>query len=82
MEILNFRRQWHPDGRDIEQVGTFDVQLTPDCRILGCRLMQAKDGKRLVYGPISRRGRAVTFSRTLAEKITEAASANEFSESA
>ena len=83
MEILNFRRARQTEVRDIVHLASFDVQLTPDCRILGCRLMRAQDGKHLVYGPMARQGRAVTFSRELAEKITmEAVSANEHLEAA
>lgn len=78
MQVLNVRRIPSGETQGVRQVAQFDVQLTPECRILGCRLMRAPDGSHFVYGPMGRQGRVVTFGHDLAVKMTrEAVSAND-----
>ncbi|GHA11278.1 hypothetical protein GCM10007989_01980 [Devosia pacifica] len=50
-------------------IGTVDVELNPDLRLHGLRLMLTR-GRYLVYAPQSRSNRTATFSRPLAEQLT------------
>jgi hypothetical protein len=72
MEILNIRPATD-NGHRIKQIAVFDLQLLPDCRLFGLRLMQAPDGNRFVYGPQARGHRAATFANELAIEITREA---------
>lgn len=59
-------------GRTVAQ---FDVQLTPDCRLYDLRLIVTDDGRYLSYAPNSHGRRVATFTPSLANDISRAASA-------
>lgn len=62
------------DGRPgVREVAKFDLQVTPEVRLLGCKLMQAPDGKRFSYGPAARGNRAATFTHDYAVRVTKEA---------
>ena len=54
-------------------IARFDIQLTPDCRIYGLRLIEAENGRRLTYAPSAGGIRLATFAPAMADKITRAA---------
>ncbi|TIN33351.1 MAG: hypothetical protein E5Y10_32590 [Mesorhizobium sp.] len=72
MKILDIRPAPPGVGRTI---ANFDVQLTPDCRFYGLRLVEAEGGRHLTYAPNSHGVRVATFTRELADTISRAASA-------
>ena len=52
----------------------FDIELSEDIRVFGCKLQQKPDGKYLSFPPSGRGVRAMTFSPELSEKISALAS--------
>ncbi|RUV89237.1 hypothetical protein EOA60_08300 [Mesorhizobium sp. M1A.F.Ca.IN.020.06.1.1] len=72
MKILDIRPAPPGVGRTVAH---FDVQLTPDCRLYGLRLVQGDGGRFLTYAPNSHGVRVATFARDLADEISRAASA-------
>lgn len=73
MQILDIQ-PLPPDGRSgVRHVATFNLQITPGCRLYGLRLMQAPDGNMFVYGPQARGQRAATFSTDFAIELTREA---------
>lgn len=55
-------------------VAIFDLELSPDVRLLGLRLLEAADGRRVIYAANANGGRrTATFSPTMAQAITAAA---------
>jgi hypothetical protein len=74
MKILDIRPATPGDGR-FRPLVDFDVQVTEGLRLLGLRLVEAPDGRRLVYSP-SKHGRTfATFGHDLAREISAAATA-------
>ncbi|MCZ4287864.1 hypothetical protein [Hoeflea alexandrii] len=65
----------HPvEGRgDRKAVAFLDVELTPDVRLYGLRLVRQPDGRHMVYAPQAGQRRVATFSKPLAQSITDAA---------
>tara|TARA_R110002020_G_scaffold53905_8_gene150470 strand:+ start:6145 stop:6417 length:273 start_codon:yes stop_codon:yes gene_type:complete len=61
-------------GAGLRVIAQFDLQLSDDVRLYGVRLLEAPDGGRIVYAAQAGSRRTATFSRALAEEITEAAS--------
>lgn len=53
----------------------FDMALTDDVRLYGLRLIETDDGRFLTYAPNSHGQRVATFTPTLANEISRAASA-------
>lgn len=51
-------------------LATIDVELSPDVRLYGLRLMRMRDGKHLVFAPQSGQRRTATFSVPMAERLT------------
>ncbi|RWE49275.1 MAG: hypothetical protein EOS79_07610 [Mesorhizobium sp.] len=72
MKVLDIRPAPPGVGRTVAH---FDVQLTPDCRLYGLRLVEAGGGRHLTYAPNSHGIRVATFTRELADQISRAASA-------
>jgi hypothetical protein len=73
MQILDIKPVANSGG-GMRTIAHFDLQLSDDVRLYGVRLMEAPDGKRVVYAAQAGSRRAATFARPLAEKITAAAS--------
>ena len=57
----------------LKTLAHFDLQLSPDVRIYGMRLLEDSRGRRLSYPPSSGGRRFATFDSALAEAITNAA---------
>ena len=72
MKILDFNVIDEPPGGN-RCLATFDLELTPDCRLYGLRLLQMRDGRLLTFAPQSGARRVATFATSLAEKITNLA---------
>ena len=51
-------------------LATIDVELNEHVRLYGLRLLQMRDGKKLVFAPQIGKRRSATFSVALAEKLT------------
>ncbi len=77
MKILNIRPPVdHASNARFQELARFDIELTPDCRIYGLRLVKASGTNRLLTHAPSNGGiRLATFSQALADQITAAASA-------
>lgn len=73
MEILNIVPV-ADSGGGMRTIANFDLQLSDEVRLYGVRLLEAPDGNRVVYAAQAGSRRAATFARSLAEKITAAAS--------
>ncbi len=74
MRILDLKPACGNGGGAVKLVANFDLELSPDVRLLGLRLMEAADGRRLVYAANANGGRrTATFSPTMAQAITAAA---------
>lgn len=73
MQIIDFEPVAQRGG-NVRAVATFNLQLTPDVRLYGCRLMEAADGNRFIYAAQVGPRRAATFAKPLAEQITVMAS--------
>ncbi len=74
MRILDLKPVSGGGGGAVKLVADFDLELTAEVRLLGLRLMEAPDGKRLIYAANANGGRrTATFSPALAQAITAAA---------
>nr|WP_314095163.1 hypothetical protein [uncultured Shinella sp.] len=74
MRILDLKPAVGNGGGAVKLVANFDLELSPDVRLFGLRLIEAADGRRLVYAANANGGRrSATFSPTLAAAITKAA---------
>jgi hypothetical protein len=51
-------------------LATIDIELSPDVRLYGLRLLRMADGKHLVFAPQSGQRRTATFSSALAAELT------------
>jgi hypothetical protein len=61
-------------GSGVRTIALFDLELTDAVRMYGLRLLEAPDGRRLVYAPNGNGGRRLaTFSPELAAAISRAA---------
>ncbi|ADH89263.1 conserved hypothetical protein [Ancylobacter novellus DSM 506] len=72
MRILSIRPA--PPGTDGRAIAHFDVELTPDLRLCGLRLVES-NGRYLTYAANSHGRPTATFSRHLATELSRAASA-------
>lgn len=70
MRILNLSPVAN-DGGGMRTLAFFDLELTPDVRLYGLRLLEAPGGNRVVYAAQAGSRRTATFSRSLAEAITK-----------
>ncbi|MBB4272772.1 hypothetical protein [Rhizobium mongolense] len=89
MQVLNLTPVARQGGGSVKIVATFDIELSNEVRLYGLRLLEATDGKRFAYAAQAGNRRSATFSRSLSEAITaaasfelEAATANDLSQSA
>ena len=72
MEILNLEPVADRGG-GMRTLAFFDLQLTPEIRLHGMKLLQSAEGKTITYAAQSGPRRTATFARSLAETITAAA---------
>ena len=72
MKIISIRPA--PPGTDGRAIAHFDVEITPDLRLMGLRLVET-NGRYLTYAPNSHGRPTATFSRHLANDLSRAASA-------
>ena len=63
-------RGQHPDS---SMIAKFSVEITPEVKLCGLRLMDTPHGLRIHYPSLSGGGRAVTMSPAVAEEIATAA---------
>jgi hypothetical protein len=74
MKVTNIPRTTPQPGKAVRAVATFDVELSADIRMFGLRLMEAPDGRLLVYAPSANGGRRLaTFSPALSDQIADLA---------
>ncbi|WP_246200400.1 hypothetical protein [Shinella kummerowiae] len=74
MKILDLKPASGDGGGAVKLVANFDLELSPDVRLLGLRLIEAPDGRRLIYAANANGGRrTATFSPTMAQAITAVA---------
>lgn len=90
MRILALHPVAKPGGGSVRPIAEFDLELSESVRLYALRLMEAPDGRRIVYGAQAGSRRTATFDPRLAEQIThlastsyrEATTANDTSENA
>ncbi|MBB6224549.1 hypothetical protein GGE66_005564 [Rhizobium leguminosarum] len=58
----------------LRTIAEFDLELSDTVRLLGLRLLETPDGRRIVYAAQAGSRRTATFDRRLAEQITMMAS--------
>lgn len=76
MRVTDIQRSAPQPGRVVKALATFDIQISADVRMFGLRLMEAPDGRLLIYAPSGNGGRRLaTFSPKLAEEIADIAAA-------
>jgi len=73
MKILSIRPA--PPGVDGKATAHFDVEVTPDLRPCGLRLVKIDDGRFLTYAANNHGRPNATFSRSFANELSRAASA-------
>lgn len=73
MHVLYCHRLDEPAGGGHYCLAAIDLQLNPDVRLYGLRLLRMRDGKHLLFAPQSGRRRVATFSLPLAKALTEVA---------
>lgn len=74
MEILHIEPVTDRGGGGMRLLAHFDLQLSDEVRMHELKLLEAPDGRRVVYAAQSGSRRTATFARPLAERITAAAS--------
>ena len=74
MEVLNLEPVASSGGGGMRVLAFFDLQLSDEVRMHELKLLEAPDGRRIVYAAQSGSRRTATFARSLAERITAAAS--------
>lgn len=72
MQILELQPIDEPGGGH-RAIAVFDLQLTPDVRLYGLRLLRMRDGRLLTFAPQSGYRRVATFATPLAAEITQLA---------
>jgi hypothetical protein len=72
MQILDIKPV-ASSGGGMRTIAHFDLQLTPEVRLHGMKLLRNDTGRTITYAPQSGVRRTATFARPLAEKITAAA---------
>lgn len=72
MKILELQPIDEPGGGH-RAIAVFDLQLTPECRLYGLRLLRMRDGRLLTFAPQSGYRRVATFATSLAAEITRLA---------
>ncbi|HEY8577599.1 MAG TPA: hypothetical protein VIL88_14830 [Devosia sp.] len=70
MRILYAELVDEPASKPTRCLGTVDLELTPDVRMYGLRLLQMPDGKKILFAPHAGHRRAATFSLKLARTLT------------
>lgn len=73
MEVLSISPTPHDGRPGVREIAKFDLQVTPDVRLHGCKLRQTPDGKRFSYGPAARGNRAASFTHDFAVRVTQEA---------
>lgn len=69
MKIIGIYPMQGDERRASTCLARFNLQLTPDVRILGLRLVATGDGLKIHQPSINGGGRSATFSPELCEKI-------------
>jgi hypothetical protein len=73
MKLLFARPLAEPDKGGHLCLGTIDIELTPDARLYGLRLLRMRDGQIRLFAPNAGKRRAATFSPELTERLTQMA---------
>ncbi len=74
MRVLSLTPAADPGGGSLKLAATFDLQISDTVRLYGLRLLEAPDGRRIVYAAQAGSRRTATFDPLLAERITNMAS--------
>lgn len=74
MQIIEFEPTFGTTGNGAPVLAKFSVQVTPDLKLCGLKLVDTPKGRRVFFPGVSGGGRAATASTTLARKITDQAS--------
>ncbi|SCB41852.1 hypothetical protein GA0061102_103533 [Rhizobium miluonense] len=74
MKVSALKPAADPGSGSLRLLATFDLELSDQIRLYGLRLLQAPDGRRIVYAAQSGSRRTATFDPLLAERITQLAS--------
>ncbi|KQY12611.1 hypothetical protein [Rhizobium sp. Root482] len=72
MRILYLQPIDEPSGGH-RAIAVFDLELTPEARLYGLRLLRMRDGRLLTFAPQSGSRRVATFATELAARITSLA---------
>jgi hypothetical protein len=70
MRVLFAYPVTEPENKKTRCLGTIDLELTPDVRLYGLRLLQMPDGAKILYAPHAGHRRSATFSPALAKTLT------------
>lgn len=74
MKVTDIHRTTPQPGKAVRAVAMFDLEMSDDLRIFGLKLMEAPDGRLLIYAPSANGGRRLaTFSTALSAKIADLA---------
>ncbi|KQR77596.1 hypothetical protein [Rhizobium sp. Leaf341] len=74
MKITEIHRTTPQPGKAVRAVAIFDLEVSDDLRMFGLRLMEAPDGRFLIYAPSANGGRRLaTFSPALSCQIADLA---------
>lgn len=74
MRILKIEPTFGTAPSGLRNRAFFDIELSEDIRVYGCKLQQKPDGRFLSYPPSGRGARTMTFSPELSDKISALAS--------
>ncbi|WP_221158290.1 hypothetical protein [Rhizobium sp. NLR12b] len=74
MKVLNLEPVAKRGGGSLRLLATFDLEPSNLFRLYGLRLLQAPDGRRIVYAAQAGNRRTATFDPAIAEQITKLAS--------
>lgn len=74
MRVLNLEAVTSKAGGSLRLLATFDLEPSKSFRLYGMRLLEASDGRRIIYAAQSGARRTATFDPVAAEQITKLAS--------
>jgi hypothetical protein len=74
MQIIDFEPSSGRAGDGTRVLARFAIQVTPDLRLCGLRLVETPKGRRTYFPPVNGGGRSSTASVALSRAITDAAS--------
>jgi hypothetical protein len=70
MRVLYAHPIVEPETKATRCLGTIDLELSPDVRLYGLRLLHMPDGKKILFAPHAGHRRTATFSPELGKTLT------------